>query len=126
MSDTQSPKPRYEEHPTMFADEPGYFVLAVILIPFVVGIVWLVGWYIKNRCTLLTIDDERVRLSRGVFNKERMEIELHSVRTVEIDQTFADRIFNCGVLRIFTAGDKPELEQTGMPDPVRLRAALRP
>ncbi|MEM8552286.1 MAG: PH domain-containing protein, partial [Pseudomonadota bacterium] len=88
-------------------------------------IVWLVAWYIKVRCTLLTVNDERVKLSRGVFAKERLEIELQSVRTVEIDQTFVDRIFNCGILRIYTAGDRPELEQKGMPDPERLRTALR-
>lgn len=109
----------------MFADEPGYFILAVLLIPLVVGIVWLVGWYIKIRCTQLTVGDERVMLSRGVFAKERLEIELSSIRTVEIDQTFVDRIFNCGILKIYTAGDAPELVQKGMPEPERLRAALR-
>lgn len=109
----------------MFADEPGYFILAVLLIPVVVGIVWLIGWYVKTRCTLLTVGDERLTLSRGVFAKERMEIELSSIRTVEVDQSFVDRIFNCGILKIYTAGDAPELTQKGMPDPQRLRSALR-
>jgi len=109
----------------MFADEPGRFILAVLLIPVVVGIVWLVVWWIKTRCTLVTVGDERVLLSRGVFAKERLEIELKSIRTVEIDQTFVDRIFNCGILKIYTAGDRPELMQKGMPDPERLRSALR-
>lgn len=109
----------------MFADEPGKFILACLLIPLGVGIVWFVIWYIKVRCTLLTVGEERVLLSRGVFAKERVEIELASIRTVRVDQTFVDRIFNCGVLNIFTAGDKPELRQGGMPDPERLRTALR-
>lgn len=125
MSISTSPSPRYQEHPTMFADEPGYFILAVILVPVGVGIVWLLVWYIKTRATTLTVGDERVSLSRGVFAKERMEIELSSIRTVEIDQSFIDRIFNCGVLKIYTAGDRPELTVKGMPDPNRLRSALR-
>lgn len=125
MSDQSTLTPRYQEHPRMFADEPGYFILAVILVPFVVGIVWLIIWWIKTRCTLVTVGDERILLSRGVFAKERLEIELSSIRTVEIDQTFVDRIFNCGILKIYTAGDRPELEQKGMPDPERLRSALR-
>lgn len=119
------PKPRYQEHPKMFADEPGKFLLACLLIPLVVGIVWLVAWYIQVRCTLVTVGDERVLLTRGVFNKERLEIELESIRTVRIDQSFVDRIFNCGILKIYTAGDTPELVQGGMPDPERLRSALR-
>ena len=118
-------KPRYQEHPRMFADEPGKFMLVILLCFLIVGIFWLIWWYIKVRCTLLTVGEERVLLSRGVFAKERLEIELESIRTVEIDQTFVDRIFNCGILKIYTAGDNPELIQTGMPDPERLRSALR-
>ncbi|MEM9222461.1 MAG: PH domain-containing protein [Pseudomonadota bacterium] len=125
MPETAAAKPRYQEHPTMFADEPGYFILAVLLIPLVVGLIWLFVWFVKLRCTQLTVGEERVLLSRGVFSKERLEIELQSIRTVEIDQTIFDRIFNCGVLKIYTAGDKPELLQSGMPDPQRLRNALR-
>jgi uncharacterized membrane protein YdbT with pleckstrin-like domain len=118
-------QPRYQEHPTMFADEPLQFIIAVLLIPIGIGIIWLIYWYIKLRCTLVTIDDERVMLSRGILNKEKIEIELQSIRTVRVDQTFADRIFNCGILKIYTAGDQPELQQKGMPDPERLRNALR-
>lgn len=111
----------------MFADEPLHFIIAVLLIPvFGIGIVWLIYWYIKLRCTLVTVDDERVMLSRGIFTREKIEIELDSLRSVRVDQTFTDRLFNCGILRIYTAGDKPELEQKGMPDPERLRNALRP
>ena len=110
----------------MFADEPLHFIIAVLLIPvFGIGIIWLIYWYIRLRCTLVTIDDERVMMSRGIFTKEKIEIELQSIRTVRVDQTFADRLFNCGILKIYTAGDKPELEQKGMPDPERLRNALR-
>jgi uncharacterized membrane protein YdbT with pleckstrin-like domain len=125
MADQPAILPRYQEHPQMFADEPGKFILACLLVPLGIGIVWLIVWYIKVRCTLLTVGEERVLLSRGVFNKERIEIELASIRTVRIDQSFVDRIFNCGVLNIFTAGDKPELRQRGLPDPERLRTALR-
>lgn len=109
----------------MFADKPLWFVIAVLLVPVGIGIVWLVVWYIKNRCTLVTVGEERILLSRGVFAKERVEIELDSIRTVQIDQTFVDRIFNVGILKIYTAGDDPELMQPGLPDPERLRSALR-
>jgi len=125
MTDTQSAGPRYQAHPQMFADEPGLFILAVLLVPVGIGIVWLLVWWIRLRCTLLTVGDDRVRLSRGVFAKERIEVELESIRSVRIDQTFFDRIFNCGILKIYTAGDRPEIMQKGLPDPTRLRGALR-
>lgn len=109
----------------MFADEPGKFILAVLLIPFGVGIVWLLWWFIVNRSTLVTVDEDRVTLRRGVFAKEHVEVEMGTIRTVRVDQTFVDRIFNCGILKVYTAGDQPDIEQRGLPDPNRLRTALR-
>jgi len=117
--------PLYKEHPTMFADEPGKFVLACLLIPFVVGIVWLAWWYISNRSTVVTVDEERVTVRRGIFSKENIEVEMTSIRTVRVDQSFVDRIFNCGILKVYTAGDNPDIVQGGLPDPVRLRTAMR-
>lgn len=117
--------PLYKEHPTMFADEPGKFILACLLIPFVVGIFWLAWWYITNRSTVITVDDERVTVRRGILSKENIEVEMTSIRTVRVDQTFVDRIFNCGILKVYTAGDNPDIVQGGLPDPVRLRTAMR-
>ncbi|MEM9222462.1 MAG: PH domain-containing protein [Pseudomonadota bacterium] len=117
--------PLYQESPTMFADEPGRFLLACLLIPFVVGIVWLGWWYIANRTTIVTVDDERVSMRKGILSKKSIEVEMSSIRTVRVDQTFFDRVFNCGILRVYTSGDRPDLEQSGLPDPARLRTVLR-
>ncbi len=117
--------PLYKAHPTMFADEPGRFVLACLLIPVGVGIVWLIVWWIINRSTLVTIDDERVTFRRGIFSKENIEVEMGSIRTVRVDQTFVDRIFDCGILKVYTTGDSPDIDQGGLPDPTKLRMALR-
>lgn len=117
--------PLYQEHPTMFADEPGKFILACLLIPFVIGIFWLGWWFITNRSTVVTVDEERITLRRGILSKENIEVEMPSIRTVKVDQSFVDRIFNCGILRVYTAGDQPDLQQGGLPDPQRLRTVLR-
>lgn len=117
--------PLYRAHPTMFADEPGRFILACLLVPFAVGIVWLIVWYVINRSTIVIIDDERVSMRRGVFSKENIEVEMRLIRTVRVDQTFVDRIFNCGILKIYTAGDLPDIEQGGLPNPTKLRTVLR-
>jgi uncharacterized membrane protein YdbT with pleckstrin-like domain len=139
--------PLYREHPTMFADEPGRFILAclLVIVPLVVAVIywnttWLayamlglaaVGaflflwWFITNRSIVVTVDEERITLRRGVFSKENIEVEISSIRTVRVDQTFVDRIFNCGILKVFTAGDRADLVQDGLPDPARLRTALR-
>lgn len=144
---TPMPTPLYREHPTMFADEPGKVILSwlVVIVPLVVAFIywdtpWLaysmlalsalgiaafLWWFITNRSIVLTVDEERITLRRGIFSKENIEIEISSIRTVRVDQTFVDRIFNCGILKVYTAGDKPDLVQDGLPDPARLRTALR-
>jgi uncharacterized membrane protein YdbT with pleckstrin-like domain len=140
-------QPLYREHPTMFADEPGKFVLVVLLFlaPLVlaaiywertlvvyaalavsaVGLVTLFWWFLTNRSTVVTVDEERITLRRGILSKENIEVEISSIRTVRVDQTLVDRIFDCGILKVYTAGDRADIVQDGLPDPARLRTALR-
>ncbi len=61
-----------------------------------------------------------------LLSKEHTEIELSSIRTVKIDQSLLDRMLDVGTLRIYTAGDTPELEMKGLPEPAKLREVLRP
>lgn len=139
--------PLYREHPTMFADEPGKFVgvLLLVIVPLIVAVIYwgtmyisypmlalsVIGllvlgwWFITNRSCVVTVDEERITLRRGVLSKEHIDVEIPSIRTVRVDQTFVDRIFNCGILKVYTAGDRPDIIQDGLPDPQRLREALR-
>lgn len=117
---------RYQAHPSMFRSKPLLFILCVILIPVGIGIVALVVWWMIHRTTTVTVDDDRVALDRGLLSKEHTEIELDSIRTVKVDQSVLDRLMNVGTLRIYTAGDRPEMEIKGLPDPEDLRSALRP
>ncbi|MDQ0317451.1 PH domain-containing protein [Amorphus orientalis] len=117
---------RYQAHPSMFKSRPLTFILCVILIPLGIGIVALVVWWLIHRTTTVTVDGDRVALDRGILSKEHTEIELQSIRTVKVDQSLPDRLLNVGTLRIYTAGDRPEMEVKGLPDPEALRAALRP
>ncbi len=109
----------------MFAADPGKFILACLLVPFIVGIFWLGWWFIANRSTLLIVDEERVSLRSGIFNRRNSEASIENIRAVRIDQTLVDRIFKCGYLKVYTTGDVPEIEQDGLPDIERLTAALR-
>jgi uncharacterized membrane protein YdbT with pleckstrin-like domain len=117
---------RYQAHPSMFKSHPFLFILCVILIPAVVGVIALIVWWLFNRATTVTVGEERISLDRGLLSKEHTEIELSSIRTVKIDQSLLDRMLDVGTLRIYTAGDTPELEMKGLPEPAKLREVLRP
>lgn len=119
-------KPDYESSPAMFRNHPLGFIAAVLLIAaFGLGILILLYWYIKSRSVRLTISGDSLHLSRGILNKEQVDIDIREIRTVLIRQNFGQRIFNVGQIEIFTTGDLPEISLQGMPDPNFVRDYIR-
>jgi uncharacterized membrane protein YdbT with pleckstrin-like domain len=118
--------PRYDASPAVFRDYPMRFLVCLILIPvFGLGLVILAVWWIIARSTRMTVDEVRATLTSGIFSKQVTEVQLSSIRTVKIDKSFVDRIFDVGTVSVFTSGDAPELVVKGMPDPEALAKALR-
>jgi uncharacterized membrane protein YdbT with pleckstrin-like domain len=118
--------PRYDASPAVFRDYPLRFLVCLILIPvFGAGLVLLGIWWIIARSTRLTVDEVRATLTSGILSKQVTEVQLSSIRTVKIDKTLVDRIFDVGTVSVFTSGDAPELVVKGMPDPEALAKALR-
>jgi uncharacterized membrane protein YdbT with pleckstrin-like domain len=118
--------PRYDASPAVFRDYPLRFLVCLILIPvFGLGLVLLLGWWIFARSTRMTVDEVRATLTSGILSKQVTEVQLSSIRTVKIDKTLVDRIFDVGTVSVFTSGDSPELVVKGMPDPEALAKALR-
>ncbi|MEM9224305.1 MAG: PH domain-containing protein [Pseudomonadota bacterium] len=134
----------YREAPLMFCAQPVRFsgTVAVVVIAFILafsygwlyypGLIVSIGgaltlgwWFIDNRFTEVTVTEERIIYKTGIFAKTHVEVERASLRTVRVDQTIIDRIFGCGLLKVFSAGDTPEFEQDGLPEVSRLREALR-
>lgn len=115
----------YSEHPAMFRNHPVGFIIAVLLIPVVVGIVILLWWYLKCKSTLLEYAGNDLILEQGLLNKEHTELNVDSIRTVNVYQTFFDRIFGVGKIAIYTAGDDPEIEIAGLPRPHDLRDLIK-
>lgn len=115
----------YDAHPKMFRGHPFGFVLAVILIAAAgLGILILLVWWLKAKSTRLTLDRERTLLEEGLLSKSRMDLRHGHVRTVHVYQTLGQRIFGVGRITVYTAGDDPEIEVDGMPDPYRVREII--
>ena len=115
----------YEAHPAMFRAHPFWFILSVLLIAaFGIGIVILVYWYILTRATALTVTDSDILYERGILSKDRTSVSLRHVRSVNVMQSFVNRIFGIGTIQISTAGDEPEFTIADMPDPHVIREAI--
>jgi uncharacterized membrane protein YdbT with pleckstrin-like domain len=115
----------YKAHPAMFRAHPFWFVLFVLLIAaFGLGLLILLYWYIKTRATSLTVSDHELLYEKGILSKERLAVSLRPVRSVQVNQSFVNRILGVGEIEIKTAGDEPEFTVTDLPDPHEVREAI--
>jgi uncharacterized membrane protein YdbT with pleckstrin-like domain len=116
----------YSEHPVMFKNNPLGFIICLILIPVGgLGLLILLTWHLRNKASKLTVNDNEILFEKGLLSKERSEVNLASVRTTKVKQSFFNRIFGVGSIEIFTAGDSPEIVAIGMPDPNKIRELIK-
>jgi len=115
----------YSENPVMFKNKPLGFIAAVILIPVGLGVLILLWWYLLTKASKLTVTENEIHYEKGLLSKEHSEINMSSVRTVKVKQSFFNRIFGVGTIALYTAGDEPEVVVTGLPDPNRVREIIK-
>ena len=115
----------YSEHPAMFRARPFAFILSVILVPVGIGIIILLTWYLKCKATRLEIGNGEITLEQGLLSKDRTELDMTTVRTVKVYQSFMNRLFGVGDVSVFTAGDAPEVFAKGMPRPQVFRDIIK-
>lgn len=116
---------KYAEHPAMFRNNPLGFIVAVLLIPLAVGILILLYWYLSCKATKLEFIGNDLVLVRGLLSEDRTELNVASIRTVNVYQSLFNRMFGVGRISIFTAGDAPEMEVSGIPRPHDLRELVK-
>jgi uncharacterized membrane protein YdbT with pleckstrin-like domain len=115
----------YEAHPAMFRAHPFWFILFVLLIAaFGIGLLILLYWYIKTRATSLTVTETDLLYERGILSKDRLAVSLRHVRSVEVKQSFFNRLLGVGIIEVSTAGDEPEFTVADLPDPHEVREAI--
>lgn len=118
--------PQYSEHPVMFKNNPLGFILSLLLIPvFGLGLLILLSWHLQNKSSKLTVGEREILFEKGLLSKERSEVNISSIRTTKVNQSFFNRIFGVGSIEIYTAGDTPEIVAKGMPDPNKIRELIK-
>jgi len=136
----------YSENPKMPRNRPFIFIFNIILnivgfvsafrfeeqalqitglVVWIATIVFFLIWFIHTKSTKLSITNRDILLEKGLLSKERREVAIEKVRTVNIKQTFLNRILGVGEISIFTAGDLPEIVVPGMPDPNKTREIIK-
>lgn len=116
---------KYSEHPAMFKNNPLGFIIAILLVPLAIGILILLAWYLKCKSTKLEFTGNDLILEKGLLSKAHTELNVDSIRTIKVYQSFFNRIFGVGKISVFTAGDTAEIEVAGLPRPHDLRDLVK-
>lgn len=66
-----------------------WFVACILLIP----IPWALWNWLKVKCRVYTLTDERLLIDNGVFNKTQDTLELYRVRDLQVTEPFLLRLF---------------------------------
>lgn len=116
----------YEAHPAMLRSNPLLFLLCVVLILALgLGLLLLLIWWLESLNTKLTITNKRSILRRGILSRYETEAWHRDVRTIEVGQSFGQRIFGVGSIGISTAGQGDvEIRISGIPDPDQVRTII--
>lgn len=118
--------PNYSANPVMFRNNPIGFIFAILLIAaFGLGILILLWWFLQCKSTKLSVNENEILFEKGLLSKERSEVNISSIRTIKVKQSFFNRIFGVGTIEIYTAGDNPEIIAAGLPDPNKVRELIK-
>lgn len=75
-----------------------WFVACILVIP----IPWAVWAWLKVKCRVFTLTDERLMIESGVFNKGQDLLELYRVRDLQVNQPFLLRLFGLENISLLT------------------------
>jgi membrane protein YdbS with pleckstrin-like domain len=80
---------------------------------------------VQRRSVAYTISTKRVIMERGILSKDRHEVRISDIREVNLDQTFAGRIFGFGSVGLDTAAEVGgEIHMVNIPNPRRVMELL--
>ena len=88
--------------------------------------IWWTSWWVRTTLwTKVTISNRRTIHYRGIIRRSSTEVLHDHVRSVDIRQTFLQRIFNVGYLGIDSPGqDGIEIEVDDMPAPYDIKKVI--
>ena len=92
----------------------------------VIAVLWLFVWWVATHFWIrLEVTTRRTIRHEGIVKRHSTEVVHDHVRSVDIQQSFLERIFDIGTLGIDSAGqDKIEILVHDIPHPHRVKAMI--
>ena len=88
--------------------QAGHVVLGIVLLPVLVGLVFLGIAWVRIHSTELAITNKRVIAKFGFVKRDTVEINLSKVEAVRVEQGFWGRMLNFGTILMSGTGGSIE------------------
>jgi membrane protein YdbS with pleckstrin-like domain len=112
----------YSASPSMFRAQPIGFIIVLFSCLFLVGIPFLLLWWLSAKNTKLTVTDDHIILKHGILSKSINEVYLTDVRNVKIAQGLFQRLMGTGTIEISTASSSfDDIIVHGLPHPYKIK-----
>ena len=112
----------YIDNPSMWRNRPFLFVFFILLVAlFGIGILLIMVWYIFTLIDKIQVTEKKIIWTHGLLSKNYVEVSIDHIRTINIYQSFIQRICDAGNIEIYSAGDEPEVYLKGLPFPNKLK-----
>jgi len=99
-----------------------WFAACILVIP----IPWAIWHWLKVKCRVFTLTNERLMIESGVLNKSQDLIELYRVRDLQVNQPFWLRLFGLENISLITTDLTTESVMLDyMPSALNLRDKFR-
>ena len=89
----------------------------------VLGLLLLLGAWIRRRATEIVVTDRRVIFKRGLLSRHTVEMNVSKIETVDVEQGLAGRIWGYGTVLIRGTGSGFE-PLVGVGSPLSIRNAI--
>jgi len=89
----------------------------------VLGILLLLGAWIRRRATEIVVTDRRVILNHGLLTRHTLEMNMSKIEMVDVQQSLAGRIWGYGTVVIRGTGADIE-PLVGIGSPLQIRNAI--
>jgi uncharacterized membrane protein YdbT with pleckstrin-like domain len=98
---------------TPFAAWSSYGVLGAWILFFFVFVITFLITYLSYANYLFMLDDDALKIRRGILSKEETAIPYRQIQDVDIEQSISDRMWGVARLAILTAGHEEPKEGEG-------------
>ena len=117
----------YEENPAVFRGNLTLTIVGFVGIAAVgLGLLLLLGMWIKSKQTKLLITQDYISVKKGILSRNTNEIPISSVTNIKTKQGVLDRLFNIGSITISssaTAGE--EIILNNFEAPIEIKNIIR-